>query len=433
MSLPSQGGIGFGGLSRTRRRRRRPLRRVVLGVLVLAGVGAGVWMLTGGGGDDTAGRPETAGAERAATGASAAELARSPAGAPRRSPIDLAGAGVLAAHAGGDRPARAQTDATAAAQPARTTSGPAPQPEAGEAGRTLASPEPGANDLPTAGVDGGAARGGDPAAARDQGRPLGGEAIAAMVRRAEELLASNDPVAAREVLNNALFDERAGEADRDALRDRLAAINEDLVFSPRVDPRDPYASVYTVESGDVLSRIVHREGLAVDYRLIQRINRLGNPNSIYKGQRLKLISGPFNAVVDKSAFRLDLYLGPPEEPERWVYVRSFNVGLGEHDGTPVGVFTVRRHSKLVNPFWRNPRTGEEYAADDPENPIGEHWIGLRGLGQAETYSGYGIHGTIDPKSIGGEESMGCVRMLPDDVAMVYELLVEDISRVHIVE
>jgi lipoprotein-anchoring transpeptidase ErfK/SrfK len=38
--------------------------------------------------------------------------------------------------------------------------------------------------------------------------------------------------------------------------------------------------------------------------------------------------------------------------------------------------------------------------------------------------GYGIHGTIEQDSIGRQASMGCIRMRPDDVALVYEMLSE---------
>ena len=46
-------------------------------------------------------------------------------------------------------------------------------------------------------------------------------------------------------------------------------------------------------------------------------------------------------------------------------------------------------------------------------------------------TGYGIHGTIDPASIGQQKSMGCVRMNDTEVELAYETLVEGISRVRI--
>ena len=62
--------------------------------------------------------------------------------------------------------------------------------------------------------------------------------------------------------------------------------------------------------------------------------------------------------------------------------------------------------------------------------MGEFWIGLSGTdGQAVGKTSYGIHGTIDPSSIGKQESMGCIRMKNEDVAQVFEMLVEGKSTV----
>ena len=41
----------------------------------------------------------------------------------------------------------------------------------------------------------------------------------------------------------------------------------------------------------------------------------------------------------------------------------------------------------------------------------------------------GIHGTIDPNSIGKQESLGCIRMRNEDVAIVFEMLVDSKSTV----
>ncbi|MBZ0171525.1 MAG: L,D-transpeptidase, partial [Phycisphaerales bacterium] len=59
------------------------------------------------------------------------------------------------------------------------------------------------------------------------------------------------------------------------------------------------------------------------------------------------------------------------------------------------------------------------------------WIGLDGLGDAVAYAGYGLHGTIEPDSIGRQRSMGCVRLRPDDIALIYECLSEGESLVQI--
>jgi lipoprotein-anchoring transpeptidase ErfK/SrfK len=178
-----------------------------------------------------------------------------------------------------------------------------------------------------------------------------------------------------------------------------------------------------VVAGDTMAKIVAPVGITAE--LAARINQISNPQIVRLNATLKLIRGPFNAVIDKSDHRMDIYLGD-------IYVRSFNVGLGADAGTPTGLWAVR--NKLMNPEWIDPATGHRYLADAPDNPIGERWIGLMGLtGDAVGRSGFGIHGTIDADSIGRNQSMGCIRLVADDVAWVYDLLVDGKSRVAVRE
>lgn len=238
-------------------------------------------------------------------------------------------------------------------------------------------------------------------------------------------------VAARSLYSRVLADPRLSEGDRASLRAELTKINDDLVFSPKVAKDDPFTAIYAVQSNDNLIRISQRLGLGPDHRLLARINRLSNPDRLNLGQKLKVVKGPFHVIVHKSAYRLDLYMGPTERQDQWVYIRSFRVGLGSDGSTPVGEFIVKKGAKLINPPWINPRTGEQFAGADPKNPIGKHWIAIEGVGESSQYVGFGIHGTIEPDSIGQQRSMGCVRMLPDDIALMYELLGEVASTVKI--
>ena len=98
----------------------------------------------------------------------------------------------------------------------------------------------------------------------------------------------------------------------------------------------------------------------------------------------------------------------------------------------MGTFTVRQNSKLIDPAWTNPRTGEHFDRLDPGNPIGDRWIGLEGIDEATRHMrGYGIHGTNEPQSISQQSSMGCIRMLAQDVEVIYEVLMERVSTVEI--
>ena len=265
--------------------------------------------------------------------------------------------------------------------------------------------------------------------------PLAGTGSTSQVRgeieAGDRAMSSGKPVEARVDYSRALMNTDISRADADLLRDKLTRINDDLVFSKTITPGDPLVESYTVQGGDSLGKIARKRQLATEWQLIERINKVDSRH-LRVGAKLKLVRGPFHVVVHKSDFRLDLFAGSPDEPSDWVYIRSFKVGLGSEGGTPVGNFRIKKDSKLINPTWVNPRTGEKFAANDPKNPIGEYWLGWEGQGDSAAYKGFGLHGTIDPASIGQEKSMGCVRMLNDDVAMVYELLVPEVSQVKVV-
>ncbi|MBC7835033.1 MAG: LysM peptidoglycan-binding domain-containing protein [Phycisphaerales bacterium] len=289
-----------------------------------------------------------------------------------------------------------------------------------------------------------------PASATPKGTPAGSPTATAELQQllsaAERAQKENRVVDARATLNRALLDPGASEADKEAIRRWASQLNESLVFSPAVTQGDSVAETYTIAKGDSLAKITSRLGLGIDWRALQRINRLADPGRIQVGQKIKVLRGPFHAVVDKSAFRLDLYAGEPVAPSAaakpsradgmepgWIYIRSYSVGLGEKSGTPTATFMVKPKSKLLNPHWVNPRTGEKFSGENPKNPIGEHWLGLEGLDEtSKMFAGYGLHGTIQPESIGKEMSMGCVRMGADDISQVWELLEEGVSVVRIV-
>lgn len=433
MSLPSQNGRPIlRGPSRAReyRRRRKSARPLLLGAFVLVAVGGtSAWLLAGRGepGETRVAAAETE-PQRAESNGSEN---RSEETSQRRTSSDTREAPTTVINQG-TRPEASQPSTEAARRTLASDGGrgvlsraldtraedaaeaPRREAPAREEASTTRTPR-----QPTLGGSGSSPRG---ASSR----------VASLEEAAERRIRNNEPLDARELLNRALRVGDASEADRRRVREALGRLNEDLVFSPRVYPGDPITDTYTVQSGDALSRITRRMDLAVDHRLLTRINRLANENSIRVGQRLKVVRGPFHAVVTKSDYRLDLYWGPPDEPEDWIFIRSFIVGLGEDDSTPLGEFVVRRNSRLINPGWTNPRTGETFAPDDPENPIGNHWVGLRGVSDSAPLSGYGLHGTIEPESIGQQMSMGCVRMHNEDIELMFELMAEEVSVVRIV-
>ena len=238
-----------------------------------------------------------------------------------------------------------------------------------------------------------------------------------------------DPVAARESLTRILDNSATTATDRLGAYEAINKVNAVLTFSERVLANDPFSKQYTVQEGDSLSNIRKSLHLDCEWRFLQRINHLATERSIRVGQVLKTPTGAFHGEVHKREFRLNIFQG--DGPGR-VMVASYPISLGEFNSTPIGAFSIRPRSKLIDPEWRNPRTGQHFASNDPANPIGERWIGLKGIEpHNKNFEGYGIHGTTDITSIGKQASMGCVRMLPQDVEVVYELLTEPNSIVTI--
>ena len=202
-------------------------------------------------------------------------------------------------------------------------------------------------------------------------------------------------------------------------------ISDFWLFSRRLFPNDPHCQRYRVASGDLLVNIGKK--FDVPYQILMRINGIKKPSSLRAGQNIKVVQGPFHAVVDRERFMMYVYLGD-------VLVRVYPVSTGKPGReTPAGRWLVEVGKKQINPAWTDPDTGKQFYPDDKENPLGERWIGLKGLdGNAKGRTGFGIHGTIEPEKIGTAASRGCVRLLNKDVEELYDMLTEGKSRVQVV-
>jgi lipoprotein-anchoring transpeptidase ErfK/SrfK len=184
---------------------------------------------------------------------------------------------------------------------------------------------------------------------------------------------------------------------RPVIADRITKTAVSIYFSPQPHYMEPYV----VQSNDQLRLVADK--YRVPYEYLAKLNRI-DPRKIRPEQKLKVIKGPFSAVVDLSDFELTLHA-------HGYYVKKYSVGTGRDNATPIGKFTVL--NKVYNPQYTDP-DGKVIDSDDPANPLGDRWIDLG--------DSYGIHGTTDPNSIGKAESRGCIRMRNEDVEEVYDML-----------
>jgi len=240
----------------------------------------------------------------------------------------------------------------------------------------------------------------------------------AVLAEADQLAAGGKPVAARRRLAAALGTPEP-PAGSENLRQRLYALADETIFGAKIYEGDPLTGTHVIRPGEVLHRVGAQYKVTAE--LLAMINGIANVNQVRQGQRIKIVNGPFHAVVLKGNFDMYVYLQD-------TLVRHFKVGLGANGSTPTGTWRVRE--KLRNPTYHPPRGGPIIAADDPTNPLGEHWIGLEGVdGDAVGQTGYGIHGTIEPQSIGRSQSLGCIRLLNEEAELLFNLLLRDESTV----
>ncbi|MBA4029873.1 MAG: hypothetical protein C0478_03010 [Planctomyces sp.] len=188
--------------------------------------------------------------------------------------------------------------------------------------------------------------------------------------------------------------------------DQRPLFHERLEKTARVIFRQPqphFIAAYTIQPGDQLRKIAGEYKLSWEY--LAKLNQI-DPKRIQAGKPLKVVRGPFAAHVSLSRFELTIHL------QSYV-VQQFRVGVGQDRSTPLGKLVVLE--KIADPQYTDPQ-GRVIDGGDPKNPLGPRWLDLG--------NSYGIHGTIDPASIGQAASRGCIRLKNDDAIEVYDYLVK---------
>lgn len=120
---------------------------------------------------------------------------------------------------------------------------------------------------------------------------------------------------------------------------------------------------------------------------------LSDGRAMPSGNWRDLTMHPLEIIVDKSNHRLAVVSGR-------VLLRNYAVGLGG-ERTPEGQFVISEKVRDPN--------------GEPEGVFGS-----RGMTLSDTL--YGIHGTNEPDSIGKDESLGCIRMLQEDIEELFDLV-----------
>jgi len=167
---------------------------------------------------------------------------------------------------------------------------------------------------------------------------------------------------------------------------------------------------YTVVSGDNLWTLCNKRFPALfevspEVGLVKLVNALSS-DTLRVGQQLLVPTSALSIEVRTRQHGLAVWLGDTA-------LATYRVGLGKEGRTPRTNFTVK--VKQEQPPWFS--NGRMIPFGDPENVLGTRWMGFEDQPGA---SGFGIHGTAEPDSIGKDRSMGCIRLRNQEVEELFE-------------
>jgi len=166
---------------------------------------------------------------------------------------------------------------------------------------------------------------------------------------------------------------------------------------------------YSIQSGDYLQKIAKKYNITVP--LIKAMNGM-QTDTIRAGASLMVYNGNFNIRVSKSRNTLDLLAGDK-------LFKRYSVGTGKFGKTPAIEFEIV--DKIVEPTWTRFTDNTKIEYGDPENVLGTRWMKIVSEDRPDI-TGFGIHGTWEPDSIGSQSSAGCIRMLNEDVEELFDIV-----------
>jgi lipoprotein-anchoring transpeptidase ErfK/SrfK len=162
---------------------------------------------------------------------------------------------------------------------------------------------------------------------------------------------------------------------------------------------------YRVQPGDTLDRIA--ASYQVTPELLAKINGLRDTHDITPGSELKVVRGPFEAVVELGRYEMTLLVNGR-------YAGRFPVGIGRDRTHLEGVFVVQ--DKKLRPIYYGPNQ-TIVASEDPSNPLGGRLLNLGTVTEP-----WGIHGTDNNKNVGSNEGRGVICLTQRDIDDVYDIL-----------
>ena len=223
--------------------------------------------------------------------------------------------------------------------------------------------------------------------------------IGGLIHQADQLATKGKYADAQKIYEKALEEIRYYHQHLTDIRTVSENANIRWLFSKSLMPG---SKIHKVKEGEALFDIAKKYGTTLE--LLRRSNHLKDDH-IHEGMKLKVVTAKFSIRVDKSKNAMELWMDKK-------ILKHYRVATGRDNKTPVGNFKII--NRVQDPTWYK-QAGVVIPAGTPENHLGTRWLGF-------DLPSYGIHGTVEPKSIGKQASSGCIRMHNQDVEELYDIV-----------
>jgi hypothetical protein len=181
------------------------------------------------------------------------------------------------------------------------------------------------------------------------------------------------------------------------LTELLGQLAGEVIYSRRHHLERPYV----VQPQDTLQTVAQQ--YRVPWQLLAKINGVQDPQRLTPGSKLKVLRGPFDAVVFLDRYELVLQLNG-------LYAGRFPIGIGRDWPRQPGTYMVKE--KSTRPAYYGPNGIIE--PGQPDNPLGKYWIGLD--------ERVAIHGTNDMRNLRRADGQGAICLGDRDIEDVYDIL-----------
>lgn len=214
--------------------------------------------------------------------------------------------------------------------------------------------------------------------------------ILTIIEDVDQLLQAGEDIRAHRLLSETYWKARGV---RPQLMSRLNLLAHRIYFSADVH----YLAPYEVRFGDRLENLAAQNRVSVEY--LARLNHLES-STLKVGQSLKVLQGPFSAVIDPDEFVMTIH-------SQGYFVIAVPIGFGGDQPIPVGTFRVTKSASA---------------------PDGRAAASIRGLTIENlngSVQGYRLQPTTEQNLLGAVAGRGGLRMGSREFELVYDLLTEN--------